>query len=286
MYPMLVIALVVAVSGCGIRRTIGPAALEHPLGSYEYCVVSEAETHGYSSVAKEVLSGAFTIIDESDPELERPDIRQRTLRISIGWLRGFWNTGIFAKLLDFQTKQVIIENYVRSPGLWSVNPDFVRKVIVDLAEARKAARPGTGPQPLAPPISTLRLYDMRSASVLEGECLPTRARCTLQVRPDQVCEGDFVMEQRAKTVVAATALGNSAVVASPKGVVGTGYVGATSGTSEVDNMNNGVLMFRCAGSIIDCKLTADSNSGQGHGECSSTDGASYRLTLIPQAITR
>jgi hypothetical protein len=109
-----------------------------------------------------------------------------------------------------------------------------------------------GSLPVAvPPTATLRLYNVKAATVLEGECVRETGTCRVTLPSGEECPGDFVRE--------------------------------AAGGRQDANGTQGVAVLKCRGSIIDCKLTLDTSGMQGHGECSDTRGITYRATLLPTA---
>lgn len=102
-----------------------------------------------------------------------------------------------------------------------------------------------------PPTAVLRLYNVKAATVLEGECVRDTGTCSVQLPNGEECSGDYVHDNQGTTTV------------------------------STSNVREGVAVLRCRASIIDCKLTLDASGMQGHGECTDTHGTSYRATLLP-----
>jgi hypothetical protein len=129
-----------------------------------------------------------------------------------------------------------------------------------------------------PPAALLRLYNLKSAAVLEGECIAATATCAVTLESGEQCSGDYVRENQGTTVVSG----------SSQSVVGSGVIGIQTSQAaagrEAANMNKAVAVFRCQRSIIDCSLMVESATMRGHGECSDTLGGTYRVMLLPKPI--
>lgn len=138
-----------------------------------------------------------------------------------------------------------------------------------------------------PPSAVLRLYNVKGATVLEGECLRESGTCTVRLPNGEECVGDYVRDNQGTTTVSTTSnnTGGYGVAFVPG--AGVGSVGfrarneVVAGGKQISNVTEGVAVLRCRASIIDCKLTLDANGMQGHGECTDTHGAAYRATLLP-----
>jgi hypothetical protein len=138
-----------------------------------------------------------------------------------------------------------------------------------------------------PPVAVIHLYDVKGATVLQGECVPREGKCWIDFRPGARCSGEYVRENQGTTTVTQTtsAVGGSAIGAGPGGVASVGFGARNSAVGEgrqIANMNKAVTVLRCADNVIDCSLTVDSTGAHGHGECTDTKGRTYRLTLVPK----
>src|SRR6266404_1830902 len=92
---LIVVSLVAA--GCSARRDIEP---DKPIGMYDYCVVSEKDTHEYFDRATSILDKSFVVLKENDPRLVDQSIRQRTAVVFVDWSPGFWSTSGWVELKD------------------------------------------------------------------------------------------------------------------------------------------------------------------------------------------
>ena len=121
------------------------------------------------------------------------------------------------------------------------------------------------PAPRVRVYAALRLYNVKSATVLEGECVRETGSCWVRLPSGEHCDGDFVRGPQGSTTVSSTTPGTHAEA------------------FEATKVTQGVAVLKCRASIIDCKLTLDASALQGHGECTDTRGITYRATLIPAA---
>lgn len=139
-----------------------------------------------------------------------------------------------------------------------------------------------------PPRAILKLYNVKNASVLAGECTQSSGGCWIELALGERCSGDFIRENQGTTT-----LSQSSGARSGYGVgfiPGTGVVSvgthdrgsAIAGGTELPNMIRGIAVMRCERAIIDCTLTIDRTQMVGHGECTDTHKVHYRATLAPK----
>lgn len=139
----------------------------------------------------------------------------------------------------------------------------------------------------APPVALLRLYNVKSASVLSGECTRENRTCWIMLQSGERCAGDYIRENQGTTTQTTTNQNTGGYGVTYVPGVGVGSVGYQQRNSVVGqgvavaNVTQGVAVLRCQRTIIDCKLTLDAFGMQGHGECTDTQGQAYRATLLP-----
>jgi PEGA domain-containing protein len=141
--------------------------------------------------------------------------------------------------------------------------------------------------PEVPAAAVIHLYDVKGATVLEGECAPRDGKCWIALSSGARCSGEYVREDQGTTTITQTtsATAGSAVGAAPGGIATASFGARNSAVGEgkqMANMNKAVTVLRCADNVIDCSLTVDSSGAHGHGECTDTKGRTYRLTLVPK----
>jgi len=135
--------------------------------------------------------------------------------------------------------------------------------------------------------AVLRLYDVKAASVLVGECLPHDGTCWVGQPSGDRCTGEYVREREATVTQTRSdrAIGGAAFGAGlPAAAGAVGFQARTNAEGrmvEEPNMNKAVVMLRCGNNVIDCALVVDSSAANGHGDCTDTKGRAYRLTLLP-----
>src|SRR5690606_10314067 len=97
---------------------------------------------------------SFTVLDESDPLLESPDVRRRACPVTIDWRRGFWSTSGWVDVKDWRG-ETLLRSHVRRGMFWAGAHGDVMESLNDVANAR-AAEPSVPPEsfePLPPPVA-------------------------------------------------------------------------------------------------------------------------------------
>lgn len=138
-----------------------------------------------------------------------------------------------------------------------------------------------------PAVATIHLYNVKTATVFDGECIPQNGKCWLDTANGERCQGEFVRENQGTTTVTAT---TKTTTGGAIGAIGGNLAGGTFGAQnssvgsgrEFANMNAAVAMLRCGDNIIACSLTVDTLSMQGHGKCQDSKGQDYRVTFLPK----
>src|SRR5688572_5265471 len=93
----LLVAIAVPVAGCAVSRTSGTG---RPISQYDYAVMSQQGSHEYYRTASSMLDQVFVVVDENDPRLELPSVRQKACTVTVDWSPGFWSTSGWVELKD------------------------------------------------------------------------------------------------------------------------------------------------------------------------------------------
>lgn len=133
-----VAVLTFAAGGCGVSRTAGPG---RPLDTYDYCVISQQGAHRYYDTARQALDRPFVVLDEHDPRLELPRVRQKAAVATVDWTPGFWSSSGWVELKDYSYGTPIHTSQVRRGMLWTGAHEDVLEAIRDVAAARAAGPP-------------------------------------------------------------------------------------------------------------------------------------------------
>lgn len=122
-------------TGCAVRRETGPG---RPIGTYDYAVLSRETAHRYYSAAESTLGQAFVVVDENDPRLEWPQVRQKACTVTIDWAPGFWSTSGWVELKDYAHDTPVHTSHMRRGMFWVGAHDDVMDALRDVAAARAA----------------------------------------------------------------------------------------------------------------------------------------------------
>lgn len=144
---LLSITLLVG-AGCAVKRVSGPG---RPIGTYDYAVLSQQSSREYYRTAGTMLDQSFVIVDETDPRLESPSVRQKALTVTVDWSPGFWSTSGWVELKDYAHGTHVHTSHMRRGMIWvGANAD-VLDAIRDVAAARAAgpAVPSEAREPVA-----------------------------------------------------------------------------------------------------------------------------------------
>lgn len=142
--------------------------------------------------------------------------------------------------------------------------------------------------PVVMPGAVLRLYEIKTARVLEGECSPVESSCWVAAHGTDKCTGEYVREDPSVTTATQSAnQANGLAVGGASGGLVGGLFGvhnqAASNTTSTANTTKAVIVLRCGDeNIIDCTMVSDPSALRGHGDCTDTKGRVYRLTLLPK----
>jgi hypothetical protein len=122
-------------SGCAVKRVSGPG---RPIGTYDYAVVSQQGSREYYRTAESMLGQSFVVLDENDPRLELPSVRQKACTVTVDWAPGFWSTSGWVELKDYAHDSHVHTSHMRRGMIWiGANAD-VLEAIRDVAAARAA----------------------------------------------------------------------------------------------------------------------------------------------------
>lgn len=122
-------------SACAIHRETGPG---RPLGTYDYAVLSQETAHRYYATAESALGQSFVVVDENDPRLQLPQVRQKACTVTIDWAPGFWSTSAWVELKDYAHGTHVHTSQMRRGMFWAGSHADVMDAIRDVAAARAA----------------------------------------------------------------------------------------------------------------------------------------------------
>lgn len=135
---LLLSTTLLAGTGCAVKRVSGPG---RPIGTYDYAVLSQESSHEYYRTAETMLGQSFVVVDEADPRLESPSVRQKACTVTVGWSPGFWSTSGWVELKDYAHGTPVHTSHMRRGMIWvGANAD-VLDAIRDVAAARAAGPP-------------------------------------------------------------------------------------------------------------------------------------------------
>ena len=134
-FGLILLAIAIGGSGCAVTRTTGPG---RPLDTYDYCVISNQGAHKYYDTATRALDQSFVILNDSDPRLELPRVRQKAAVATIDWTPGFWSSSGWMELKDYSYGTHIHTSHMRRGMFWTGAHEDVLEAIRDVAAARAA----------------------------------------------------------------------------------------------------------------------------------------------------
>ncbi len=122
-------------TGCAVKRVSGPG---RPIGTYDYAVMSRQSSHEYYTTAGSMLDQVFVVVDENDPRLELPSVRQKACTVTVDWAPGFWSTSGWVELKDYAHDTHVHTSHMRQGMLWTGANADVLVAIRDVVAARAA----------------------------------------------------------------------------------------------------------------------------------------------------
>jgi hypothetical protein len=125
-------------AACSISRTTGPG---RPIGTYDYVVVSRKDAGEYTERASSILNEAFVVLQENDPRLNDPLVRNKTCAVSIDRTRGFWSSSGTVEVTNYDSGAEILESQMRRGMVWAGSDADVIEALQDVAAARAAGPP-------------------------------------------------------------------------------------------------------------------------------------------------
>jgi len=177
-------------AGCNVSRRTTPG---RSIGDYDYCVVGEKLTHRYTDEAASILSPSFVVLQDDDPRLKSPAIREKACLVSLEWSRGFWSSAARVDIRDYEDRTTVQRSHVRGGMLYTGHEGDILKVLEDVAAARAA-----GP-PLPPDAGTLPAPEETTGSGVE-KSTTERLMELNDLRARGFITEDEYSEQRAKII--------------------------------------------------------------------------------------
>jgi hypothetical protein len=177
-------------TGCSISRRTTPG---RSIGDCTYAVVGEELTHRYTDEATSILSRSFVVLQDDDPRLGSPAVRQKACLVSLEWSRGFWSSSAWVEIKDHEDRTVIFKNHVRGGMMYAGYEGDILKVLSDVATERAA-----GP-PLAPDAETVSIPEEPPTSGVQRSTT-NRLMELNDLRARGLITEDEYSEQRSKII--------------------------------------------------------------------------------------
>jgi hypothetical protein len=101
-------------------------------------VISQQGSREYYQHARATLDQVFVVVDETDPRLELPSVRQKACTVTVDWAPGFWSTSGWVELKDYAHGTHVHTSHMRRGMIWVGADADVREAMQDVAMARSA----------------------------------------------------------------------------------------------------------------------------------------------------
>jgi hypothetical protein len=132
---LLLSSIALHTAGCAVKRISGPGP---SIGTYDYAVISQQGSREYYQRAQTTLDQVFVVVDETDPRLELPSVRQKACTVTVDWSPGFWSTSGWVELKDYAHGTHVHTSHMRRGMVWVGADADVLEAMRDVAMARAA----------------------------------------------------------------------------------------------------------------------------------------------------
>jgi hypothetical protein len=147
---LLLSSIALGTAGCAVKRVSGPGP---SIATYDYAVISQQGSREYYERARTTLDQVFVVVDEGDPRLELPSVRQKACTVTVDWSPGFWSTSGWVELKDYAHGTHVHTSHMRRGMVWVGADADVLEAMRDVAMAR-AAGPAIPPEARNPAPAT------------------------------------------------------------------------------------------------------------------------------------